>query len=107
MPVPAPGVSGATDVTVGYCYSCALVAGGKVTCWVNWPSLDGSDPRAVWHFGGSGATDVAVGVDHTCAVSAGGRVTCWGNNSMGSSVTAPPRTPMRLCGCLGCPGRPR
>jgi alpha-tubulin suppressor-like RCC1 family protein len=96
-PVPVAGfggagvLSGATAIEAGYAHSCAVLAGGAVTCWGDNGSSqlgDGSGtdspfPVAVKGPGGSGALSGVVAVDaggsHSCATTAGGGAYCWGD----------------------------
>lgn len=73
------GVSGATAIAAGPEHTCALVAGGKVTCWGNSAGGDGESLVPVPAPGVSGATDVAVGYHYSCALVGAGKVTCWWN----------------------------
>ncbi len=87
-PVAVPGVAGATALSVGASYACALLSGGTVTCW-GWDAegllgdgtMNGSSPVAV--SGLTGATAIAAGWDSTCALLDGGTVACWGDNAYG------------------------
>ena len=104
-PVRVPGVSGATAVVAAGDRTCALIAGGRVTCWGNaygrQPS-DGTGPVLV--SGVSGATALAAGSFHTCAIIAEGRVTCWGSNDyaqLGDGTTTDSPTPVLVSGVSG------
>lgn len=87
-PVTVEGVKGATGVSVGDGYSCAIVSGGAVDCWGAFGvSYDGSktpdvyQPRLVQ--GLTGIVDLSVSKDHACALDSAGTVRCWGDNSDG------------------------
>jgi alpha-tubulin suppressor-like RCC1 family protein len=87
--------SPATSVSAGATHTCALLDGGRVSCWGD--ESDGklgygrvlpvgavaspSAARAVSI--GSLATAVVAGGTHTCAILDRGTVRCWGNNDFG------------------------
>ena len=109
------GVTGAAAVTAGTNYACALIAGGKVTCWgemnyehienIGGGLLDSTIPVLV--SGVSGATSVAAGSDIPVRWSPGGRSPAGAGTNSGSSVTAARRIVPPRCGCPGCPEPPR
>jgi hypothetical protein len=69
--------SGVSSVALGDAHTCAIVAGGAVTCWgLPDERLGGGTPIP------ADATAIAAGTAHTCAVVAGG-VQCWGNAADG------------------------
>jgi alpha-tubulin suppressor-like RCC1 family protein len=88
-PSAVAGVTGVTAIAASWQHVCALVAGGKVTCW-------GDNAQGQIGDGVAGgirppttpapaalppsATAVATGREHTCAL-AGGNLLCWGGNS--------------------------
>jgi alpha-tubulin suppressor-like RCC1 family protein len=88
-PVPVLGVaSGATAISVGYHYACAIVAGAAM-CWGN--NDDGalgtnsaSSTNAPVPVVGlpSGVTAISAGARHACAIK-DGRAYCWGGNHTG------------------------
>jgi alpha-tubulin suppressor-like RCC1 family protein len=93
-PTAVAGRSGATAIAAGGYHSCALLAGGKVSCW-GW-NIDGQagkgaasaqepSPVPVAGVGGAGvlagATAIAAGDAHSCAILTKGAVACWGDNS--------------------------
>ena len=83
------GVSDATDVACGGSFTCALRAGGTVSCWgVNTFGQLGdgtlarsSSPVAV--VGVTNAIAIAAGTSFACALIKGGTVQCWGANYAG------------------------
>jgi alpha-tubulin suppressor-like RCC1 family protein len=94
-PVVVEGIAGASAIAVGGEASCALLAGGSVSCWgenaygqlgdgtSRGPQNCEGDPCAgtpVAVEGVAGATAIAAGSDHACALLAGGGVDCWGYN---------------------------
>ncbi len=91
-PVPVAGLSGATTITAGQYYSCALSTGATVDCWGynndgefgNGTTTDSSTPVPV--NGLTGPTAVTAGGYHNCAFLAGGTVDCWGSNNNGQLV---------------------
>ena len=87
---PVIGVEGATSLSAGIDYSCAVLADGSVRCWgfnLSGQIGDGTmlniamESRQVR--GVRGATAVAAGGSHACAVVAEGAVVCWGSNEFG------------------------
>jgi alpha-tubulin suppressor-like RCC1 family protein len=89
IPSLIPGISGTTDVTVGFRHSCALKSDGTVSCWGfnsygqlgNGTTVNRPNPTAV-----TGLTDVAsivAGDDHTCALKNNGTARCWGRGVEG------------------------
>jgi alpha-tubulin suppressor-like RCC1 family protein len=86
-PVQVVGItSGATAISVGTTYACAVVSGG-VQCWGNNGFGASSVPAPVTGLA-AGATAVSIGAaggvtdDTTCAIVSGG-VLCWGDNTYG------------------------
>lgn len=88
-PVPAVGVTGATEIAAGYGYTCAVVTGGDVKCWGNdevGQLGDGggaSSATPIDVFLGVPATRIAAGESHACALLVDGSVACWGSNGYG------------------------
>jgi alpha-tubulin suppressor-like RCC1 family protein len=83
------GIAGATDVAVGGRHTCAVLAGGTVSCWGynNVGQLgDGTTTSSavpVPVTGMAQATSLAGGDYHTCAMGTSGAVSCWGSNESG------------------------
>lgn len=85
-----PGADGHATVAAGKDFSCALAAGGGVTCWGD-DSVgqigDGGGaaaprlPTAVP--GVAGAAGLSASWQHACALTASGLVTCWGDDGEG------------------------
>jgi hypothetical protein len=90
-PLEVPGLgSNVTAVAAGQSHTCALHAGGQVTCW-------GANDRL--QLGGGSATHstrallveglpanltaLTAGATHTCASTAAGEAWCWGSNTSG------------------------
>jgi len=96
-PVDVPGVSTATDVTVGYRHACALLRDGTATCWgqnlvgelgrgMTSPSaLAGAVPglTEIVQITSHAPNDGPVEGSHTCALRRNGEVFCWGKNDLG------------------------
>jgi alpha-tubulin suppressor-like RCC1 family protein len=84
-------LSGATQITAGGSWSCAIVGGGHVNCWgygSNGQLGNNATPSAqttpveVVGIGGagtlSGVTQITAGRDHTCAITETAGAACWG-----------------------------
>jgi alpha-tubulin suppressor-like RCC1 family protein len=109
VPVQVTGItSGATALSVGDYFACAVV-GGAAMCWgensldmLGIPSTTMSSGIPVQVTGlASGVTAIAAGVYVGCAIVSGG-VMCWGSNDgqQLGSATAPPitATPLQVTG---------
>jgi alpha-tubulin suppressor-like RCC1 family protein len=105
-PAPVFGVGDATAVAVGSLDACALVTGGRVTCWgddgdgqlgdrtttgpQSCTASGSAEPCSlvpVLVHGISGARSVSVGVGDACALLQAGAVDCWGDNALGELGT--------------------
>lgn len=84
------GLTGVSQLAVGYSTTCALVSGGGIKCWGN--NGDGQlgngsvfdEPSPVDVTGLKGAVLISQDFDYSvCAGFAGGRVACWGENEDG------------------------
>ncbi|MGB1015259.1 MAG: hypothetical protein ACPG4T_14080 [Nannocystaceae bacterium] len=85
----------AIQIDVGGTHSCAVLKGGKVTCWGDASSGqlgygnterigDNETPASAGTIDlGGVATQVATGDSHTCALIDDGSVRCWGNGERG------------------------
>ncbi len=93
-PVDVPGINDAIDVRAslnggGGDFTCALHAGGTVSCWGygafgqlgNGANGNSATPVAV--VGLTDAVKIATGWRHACAQRASGSVVCWGWNQYG------------------------
>jgi alpha-tubulin suppressor-like RCC1 family protein len=104
-PVTVADLRGASAISAGAGYTCALVA-GAVRCWGGHgygPPTDGGVGNAWQHLaapGLSGAVSVAAGRHHGCAALSDGSVHCWGEpRSNGTSIHS--RVPVALPGLAG------
>jgi uncharacterized repeat protein (TIGR02543 family) len=67
-------------IATGSAHSCALLAGGTVTCWG-----ENSYGQATVPAGITSATAISAGGYHSCALLDGGTVTCWGDDYRGQA----------------------
>jgi alpha-tubulin suppressor-like RCC1 family protein len=90
------GVSGATAITAGAGWYCALETGGSVQCWGS-NAFDGLGDDAgqpasvttpVSPSGLPPAVSISAGFDHTCAALTDGTVECWGDNQHSQCTAA-------------------
>jgi cysteine-rich repeat protein len=107
-PVAVVGLTGATALTGGQSYGCALLAGGLARCWgLNTYGQLGDGtvtqklvPVSVVKL--LSATALTAGTKHTCAVLKDGTAQCWGetaNGRVGDGQTATDRLyPVRAAG---------
>lgn len=93
IPVQVRGIADAVEVKAGNNHTCALRAGGAISCWGNnWAGSLGSgqshDELAnsavpVSVIGITDATAISTGAHHVCAVHEEGAISCWGHNFYG------------------------
>ena len=123
-PVEIPGISEATDVSVGGDVACALLSSGHIECWgynlygqlgtgtasgpescrVKWGETPCSRTPAEVD-GIDDATQVSAAEGHTCALLATGGVECWGADyydQLGTGTQTGPET----CAESACSVRP-
>ncbi len=84
------GIRGATEITAGAYFSCALLASGHVDCWgagatgeLGEAASEPANGTAVEVHGIAGAVAVSAGAYHACALLRSGSVMCWGENRLG------------------------
>ena len=103
-------LTGATAITAGSQFTCALVASGGVDCWGDnsiaelgdGTTTSSSVPMAVR--GITTASAIAAGFGHACALLAGGTVKCWGANAtgqLGDGTLGQSTTPVAVSGIAG------
>jgi alpha-tubulin suppressor-like RCC1 family protein len=86
-PVQVEGISGATKVTAGETFSCALLDNGSVKCWGGFDGRD-NDSYRDWETKRatlvypliSDVIDIEAGRMHACALKSNGEGWCFGNN---------------------------
>jgi alpha-tubulin suppressor-like RCC1 family protein len=100
---PVEGISGATQISAGVEFTCAVIAGGSVQCWgrndtsqlgrtvsttcgTMAPMVSCDDTPAAAS-AVSGAVQVTAGAGYACARLGSGGVVCWGDNSHGQLGT--------------------
>ncbi|WP_437676664.1 RCC1 domain-containing protein [Sorangium sp. So ce131] len=96
-PVVVPGIEGASALSLGSHHACAVVAGGRVTCWgANQFGQAGQDPLVHQTVatptlvdGLDDVEELAAGAIHTCARTKQGAVKCWGSNESGQCGVLP------------------
>ena len=90
-PVAVSGLtSGVNAIAAGSYHTCAVSAGGSVSCWGyngygqlgDGANIDSATPVPVSNLA-SGAAAITAGFYHTCALLAGGKLKCWGRNDYG------------------------
>jgi alpha-tubulin suppressor-like RCC1 family protein len=94
-PVPVVGLSAPTQVSAGGGHACALLPGGKISCWGG--NAHGRLGRGTRIYSASPVKvskladikQVALGSSHGCAVTGAGALSCWGNNNDGQLAGAP------------------
>lgn len=89
-PIEVPGIASATRVFVGQSMACALISGGRLSCWgrnqvaqLGAGYLAPSVPWPVEIPGLTGVVEVSMEDETSCARLGDGRVMCWGNNDIG------------------------
>jgi alpha-tubulin suppressor-like RCC1 family protein len=103
-PLTVPGISGATAVSAGGTFTCALLGDSTLRCWgangvgqlgngTMTDSLSPVDPGLVK------VTSVTAGYDFACARTSDGNIWCWGNNEsgqLGNGNTLKSSTPVQV-----------
>lgn len=107
-PVAVGSLAGVTAIDGGGLFTCALTAGGAVSCWGgnsagqlgNGSTSTSSLPAPVAGLS-SGVTAISAGTNHTCALTSSGGVQCWGLNNhgqLGDGSTSNRATPVAVTG---------
>lgn len=106
-PAQVTGITNAVSLSAGDFHTCALLAGGRVSCWGFISASDiGPDvllnsavPKLVP--GISNAVAISSGGLHTCALLSGGTVKCWGEDQygqLGNGKTLDSSSPVAVIG---------
>ncbi len=108
-PLWVPGLDDAVDLGLGYAFSCAVRAGGRIACWGDGRDLllgsaqTCAEPAAPCRVLTPvqvplvvDAVEVVAGDRHACARTAAGEVWCWGRNDHGETgLTPSPSSPLQ------------
>ncbi len=88
---PAPVGSGTyTMITSGFDHSCALAAGGSVSCWGrnNWGQAGNGGTSSPAAAGAITSTlsfrSISAGAEHTCGIATDNETYCWGSDVLGA-----------------------
>jgi alpha-tubulin suppressor-like RCC1 family protein len=108
-PVKVSNLSDAVSVAAGSSHTCAVRAGGGVSCWGangsgqlgNGTTNPQSTPVSVVNPDGTalvGVTGITAGRFHTCATRVDGTARCWGSNGgrLGTGSTSPSSSPFAV-----------
>jgi len=90
LPTSTSATTGATAISAGEMFTCAVMTSGGVKCWGhnklrelgNESRIDSLVPISVSGFSGS-VTTIVAGFDHACALIVDGTLQCWGQNPTG------------------------
>lgn len=83
IPVTVPGLTGITQVAVGFQRSCALNALGNLLCWGKGNGTGVATLTDSANVPYTGIKAIALGSYHTCFIDANTTVQCLGDDSMG------------------------
>ncbi len=111
-PTPVPGLTGATAITAGIGFTCAVKQDSTVACWgYNYAGQFGNGTYTGSHSssptpvtGLTGVTAVTAGGYHACALKQDHTVACWGYNKsgqVGDGTTTSRLTPTPVSGLIG------
>lgn len=104
-PTAVVGLSSVTAIEAGDYHTCAILAGGALSCWGSngygqlgdGTTTDRPTPAVVEGIGT--VVDLELGSNHTCILNDAGEVWCWGanyNNQMGDGTTTDRLAPAKV-----------
>jgi alpha-tubulin suppressor-like RCC1 family protein len=107
VPVKVTGIEGATAVSAGEDFACAILADRTVTCWGgnhfgqlgNGTKTDTLVPVVV--SGAVGATKISAGSGSVCAILTDDTLRCWGEGFLGNGLGNGSAVPVPVTGLAG------
>jgi alpha-tubulin suppressor-like RCC1 family protein len=105
IPVQVTGINNATQLTLLFAHTCALLADGTARCWGfngkgqlgNNTVMSSNTPAFIQNI--TDIKQLSGGADHSCAVLNNGTIKCWGDNTygqLGDATTTQRNTPANV-----------